>query len=364
MPFSIDPNINSASTLPGYFYTDKEVFNSLKERVFERSWQFVTEEENVKIPGDIYPFSFLKGFIEEPLILTRDQENQLHCLSNVCTHRANLLIKNPCNAKSITCSYHGKRFDLKGRYKSMPESEGMTDFPSQRDHLPNLEIGRWKQFIFTSINPAFSFEALIGEMDKIMSFFPVNEMRFDSDRSQDYLVKANWALYCDNYLEGFHIPFIHPELNAAIDYKQYKTEIFSYSNLQTGNGTAADSVFELPAGHPDHGKNVAAYYFWLFPNIMFNFYPWGLSMNIIRPIEPELTKVSYRTYVFDSSKMNRGAGSALEKVEREDQNIVENVQKGIKSKLYNKGRFSPKMEKGPHHFHYLLSRFLSNESLI
>jgi choline monooxygenase len=363
MSFFVDPDITSASTLPSSFYTEKDIFDSLRNKVFEKSWQFITEEDTVKIQGDVYPFTFLKGFVEEPLILTRDIENKLNCLSNVCTHRANLLVKNPCSLKSIICSYHGKRFDLNGHYKSMPECEGMRDFPSEKDHLPKLKIGQWKQFIFTSIDPAFEFEELIGEMDRIMSFFPVHEMRFDPDRSQDYLVKANWALYCDNYLEGFHIPFIHPDLNSAIDYKQYKTDIFRYSSLQTGTGTAAEDVFDLPSEHPDFGKNIAAYYFWLFPNIMFNFYPWGLSMNIVRPLEPELAKISYRTYIFDTSKLNRGAGSALEKVEREDQNIVESVQKGIKAKLYQNGRFSPKMEKGPHHFHYLLSKFLSGDSL-
>jgi choline monooxygenase len=104
---------------------------------------------------------------------------------------------------------------------------------------------------------------------------------------------------------------------------------------------------------------VAAYYYWLFPNLMLNFYPWGLSMNIVKPIAPELSKITYRAYVWDETKLNMGAGGALDKVEREDQNIVENVQRGVKSRLYKQGRFSPSMEKGVHHFHSLIADFLN-----
>jgi choline monooxygenase len=173
------------------------------------------------------------------------------------------------------------------------------------------------------------------------------------------LVKANWALYCDNYLEGFHIPFVHPDLNKALNYNAYETHIFKWCNLQIGISNGGEHIFNLPATSPDYGKKVAAYYFWIFPNLMLNFYPWGISINILKPINTELTKVSYLTYVWDSSKLLVGAGADVDKVEREDQQIVENVQKGVKSRLYKQGRYSPKMEKGVHHFHTLIANFMN-----
>ena len=92
---------------------------------------------------------------------------------------------------------------------------------------------------------------------------------------------------------------------------------------------------------------------------MLNYYPWGLSINIIKPININKTKVQFLTYVFDESKLETGAGSSLDKVEREDEFVVEGVQKGINSKYYNTGRFSPTKEKGVHHFHSLLSNFIN-----
>jgi choline monooxygenase len=91
---------------------------------------------------------------------------------------------------------------------------------------------------------------------------------------------------------------------------------------------------------------------------MFNFYPWGLSLNIVKPISKNRTKVSFITYVYDESKINHGAGAVLDKVEREDEFVVESVQKGLQSRYYKAGRFSPTMEQGVHYFHQLLANSL------
>jgi len=197
-----------------------------------------------------------------------------------------------------------------------------------------------------------------GEMMRRMEWFPVDKLVFRKDLSKDYVVKASWALYCENYLEGFHIPFVHASLNQVLDFGEYTTEIFHYSNLQLGIGKKGDACFELPSSSPDFGKEVVAYYFWVFPNMMFNFYPWGLSLNIVQPLNVNETKVSFLTYVCNESKLDKGAGSGLDTVELEDEEVVENVQKGIRSRFYNHGRYSVKREQGTHHFHSLIAEFI------
>ena len=91
---------------------------------------------------------------------------------------------------------------------------------------------------------------------------------------------------------------------------------------------------------------------------MLNFYPWGLSINIITPLEINKTKVEFRSYIWDKTKLNVGAGSDLDKVELEDEEVVQQVQRGMYSRFYKNGRFSPKMEKGVHHFHTLIDKFM------
>ncbi len=359
----ISKDITEASTLTGKFYNSATYFEKCKTEIFEKSWQLIGENELVKVPQTAYPFEFLEGLISEPLLLTRDKKDELKCLSNVCTHRGNLLVNNHCSlTHGIICSYHGRRFDLDGKFKSMPETEGMKNFPCENDNLKELPLKKWKQFLFTSINPAFPFEKMIEEMDRRVGWLPVENFIFSTERSQEYLVKANWALYCDNYLEGFHIPYIHKDLAKSLDYSSYASEIYEYSNLQLGVAKNGESAFDLPPTSPDYGKRIAAYYFWLFPNIMFNFYPWGLSLNIIRPLKYNLTKVIFKSFIWDESKIDEGAGALLDRVEREDEAMVEKVQLGTASKLYGAGRYSPKMEKGVHHFHSLIADFLNNGS--
>ena len=128
--------------------------------------------------------------------------------------------------------------------------------------------------------------------------------------------------------------------------------------MQIGIGKSPENCFKLPKSSIDYGRNVLAYYFWVFPNMMFNFYPWGLSINIVKPISVNFTKVEFKSYVWDDSKLSKGAGSDLDKVEKEDEEIVELVQKGVASRYYDKGRFSPSMEQGVHHFHRLISKFI------
>jgi choline monooxygenase len=357
--FTVDPDISKASTLPSSFYRSEIVFKDIKEKVFLKSWQFIGDEELVKLPKSAHPFVLLEGYLTEPLLLTRDENGDVYCMSNVCTHRANLVVLGSGKYKKLTCMYHGRRFDLKGNFEHMPEFQNAKNFPQECDGLHKFDLGQWGPLLFAGLDPAFDFNEVINIMQERIGFLPLHELRRDASLSKEYLVQAHWALYCDNYLEGFHVPFVHEELNKVLDYGSYTTEIYKYCNLQIGYTNDANDTFDLPEGHIDHGKNIAAYYYWVFPNMMFNFYSWGLSINIVKPVSINRTKVSFISYVIDPEKLEKGAGQALDKVEREDEFVVENVQKGILSSFYKAGRFSPDREKGVHHFHRLLAEFIN-----
>ena len=357
--FNINPDITKAETLPASFYKDESVFDKIKEQVFLKSWQFIGDENLVRLPQTVYPFVLLDGFLTEPMLLTKDKEEQISCLTNVCTHRGNVVALHPGKSKKLTCMYHGRRFNLKGEFEYMPEFNEAQDFPRPCDDLHQFPLRKFGPLLFAGLNPSFDFQQVIDKMNERIGFLLLEEFKLDTSISKDFLVHANWALYCDNYLEGFHVPFVHEDLNAVLDYGSYKTEVYEYCNLQIGYTDEATDVFNLPKDHIDYGKNVAAYYYWVFPNMMFNFYPWGLSINIVKPLDINRTKVSFISYVCDPSKLGKGAGSGLEKVEREDEFVVEHVQKGVRSSFYKAGRFSPTREQGVHHFHRLLADFLN-----
>ncbi|MDC0047691.1 hypothetical protein OAJ29_01635, partial [Euryarchaeota archaeon] len=153
----------------------------------------------------------------------------------------------------------------------------------------------------------------------------------------------------------FNIPFVHSDLHDVLDYDSYKTELFEGGVLQIGIANEGEECFDLPESSPDYGENIAAYYYWIFPGLMLNFYPWGLSVNIVNPISVNKTKIIYHGFVGDKSLLGKGAGGDLDKVELEDQDIVEATQRGVSSKSYDRGRYSPSKEKGVHHFHKILT---------
>lgn len=358
MKFFINEDIRKATTLPASFYKSEEVFEALKEKVFARTWQWIGDQQLLRGKHRVYPLDFMPHFIDEPMLLSSDANGEERCLSNVCTHRGNLLVHDPGDAQQLRCMYHGRRFGMDGKFTFMPEFKEAEGFPRPCDSLHEFPLKKWQGFFFTGLEPAFDLSEMLEEMNKRVGFMPITQFKFDAAQSKEYLVSAHWALYCDNYLEGFHIPFVHQDLNATLDYGNYATKCYAHGNLQIGYASEGTSSFELPEGHIDYGKNIAAYYYWLFPNMMFNFYPWGLSINIVKPISKNRTKVSFLSYIYDESKVEEGAGALLDKVEREDEFVVEGVQKGLQSRYYQEGRFSPSKEQGVHHFHRLLASFL------
>ena len=356
--FYIDADITKAETLPASFYRDEIVFENLKEQVFYKSWQWIGDDNLIPANGSVHPFILLPDFLTEPMLLSKDFDGDVHCLSNVCTHRGNLVANKSEKSKKLICGYHGRRFGLDGKFEHMPEFKEAEAFPRPCDNLHKFQLRNWGPFLFAGLDPIFDFQQVISTMEERIGFLDLHSFKLDAARGKDYNIAAHWALYCDNYLEGFHIPFVHQDLDAVLDYQNYETIIYDYLNLQIGYATASEEIFDLPQGHPDYGKKVAAYYYWVFPNMMFNFYPWGLSVNVVQPLAVDKTKVSFYSYVQHPSKLDKGAGSILDKVEMEDEEVVEGVQKGVRSRFYKAGRFSPTKEKGVHHFHSLLAQFL------
>ena len=346
MTYAVDPDITVASTLPGSFYSDAQTFERLKERVFARSWQWLGSLGDVAEPESLAPRTLLPGYLDEPLLLSRDAEGTLRCLSNVCTHRGNILVHEACRAKQIRCGYHSRRFELDGRMTFMPEFKEAKDFPRPADDLPRLALHEWAGQGFVALDTVVHFEGFLGEALASVADDPVSRLTHDASHDRSFDVNANWALYVENYLEGFHIPFVHQSLNQVVDYGTYASELHRYSNLQLAH---------------DKAGQVAARYWWVFPNLMLNFYPWGLSLNLVEPRGIDRTRVLFRSFVWDESKLETGAGAGLDRVEAEDEAIVEAVQHGVRSRLYKHGRYSPTRERGVHHFHRLLCEFLGEE---
>ncbi|MDF1660528.1 MAG: SRPBCC family protein, partial [Planctomycetota bacterium] len=308
IPFTIDERIEHAETLPAELYRDPHWFETIKEKVLARTWHCLGYESDFH--HNAHPLTLLPGVLNEPLLLTKsDGERRL--LSNVCTHRGMLVVTEAGQRERLRCGYHGRCFNFDGCFKSMPVFQEAEDFPREVNNLSAVPFFNWKGLVLASLNPIVSGEELFEEVEKRVGFLDFESAVIDPKSDRDYEVNANWMLYCDNYLEGFHIPFVHPSLATALDYSQYRTELFPWGSVQIGIAAEGEPCFDFPAGHQYAGQRIAGFYFCLFPGTILNVYPWGVSLNFILPKAFDKTTVRYRALVWDETKREQGAGTNL-----------------------------------------------------
>jgi len=357
LPLHVHPDIHRAKTLPGWVYSDPGTYQLLLRKAFGPSWQWLPVIEPPAAVSGCLPFRLLPGSLDEPLLLTRDDAG-LHCVSNVCTHRGALLLEEPGEHAVLRCPYHGRCFTPAGQFQSMPHFQGAEDFPRPEDDLAPARMEEWGALRFVSLEPGWEFGDLFGPLRERLDFAPLERMVHDPAQDRDFTFDANWALYCDNFLEGFHIPFVHPTLKTALDWSEYRIGLFDRNSVQIGIAADPADAFDLPAGHPDHGRNVGVYYWFVFPNLMFNVYPWGVSLNVVLPQGPERTTVQFRRFVWDDTRRDVATSQGLDGVEEEDEVVVMSVQRAIHARLYRRGRYSPRQELAVHHFHRWLARLI------
>ena len=348
----IDKDIFKSNTLPAKFYSQDNYFEESRINIFEKSWQIICSENDL-LNTKVYPFTYMDSFIGENLVITRSDDGWIRCISNVCTHRGHVIATCQSNTDILQCGYHGRTFDLIGKLKNAPGFENAKDFPTTNDDLVNIPIFNWNNFLLISLDPNDQIEVILSQIDQILPKFPYHQL--SKPILYEYIIDCHWALYCDNYLEGFHIPHVHKGLNNNIDWKAYETKILDKIILQIAKSKTSDNSINY-----NDEKNIYAYYFFIFPNIMINYYQWGISINIIEPISKVKTRIKYMVYPIKGNEIPQNSASSLDVVELEDQKVILSVQKGIASRYYNVGRFSPKMEKGVHYFHRLISKKILN----
>ncbi|MFT5586021.1 MAG: choline monooxygenase [Cognaticolwellia sp.] len=306
--------------------------------LFRQSWQLL-DPHLVEEGPELRPFVMLPGLLNEPLVRT-----PWALLPNVCTHRGSTLIELPCQQRSLRCPYHGRRFSLAGRCEAAPGFEQVEGFPSKRDHLSEIAVEEWGPLRFASVDPMTSFEDIRAELDPWIGEL-VERPGQVLLREEEHHISANWALYIENYLEGLHLPFVHPDLSRSLSLPQYSYETLKCGTLQVGAASADQACLDLPEGHPLGGQRIRALYVWLWPNTMINVYPWGLSMNRVEPRSADEMVVRYHTWVLDHISSRQDV-SAVAQTEAEDQQIVRRVQAGMRSSLVGPGTLHPEHEVG------------------
>ncbi len=350
--FDAHAPLAEASTIPASWYVDPRLLECEQRTVFGRSWQLVGRAEQVRDAGQ-FVTAEVAG---EPIVAVRGGDGVLRAFFNVCRHHAAAVAPEPeGRVKILRCPYHGWTYSLEGELKGTPDFAGVCNFDRAANGLVPIQAAEWEKWIFVNLEPggATLLESLGADL--VEQFRTLSLERLQWHERRRYTVNCNWKVYVDNYLDGgYHVPHLHKELDSVLDYKDYTIETGARHCLQSSpiakNGSAT------PVGEVRRGDR--ACYFWLYPNLMVNWYDGVMDTNLVTPLGIDRTEVNFDFYFADISSAaaarNRASLAVSERIQDEDVAVCEAVQRGLRSRAYQSGRLSVRREAGERLFHQLL----------
>ncbi len=344
MTKQFDPilDLENATALQPLSYVDRDYYEYDVKRVIGPNWQCIAPASAVSEVGDVIS----REIAGVPVMVVRSSSGELRGFYNICLHRAGPVTT--CDQKGLKrlrCGYHGWAYDLDGNLKIAPEMRDACNFEAKEKKLSAIDVKEWGSMIFARIGEGPNFEASYGSVQERLGDVSLDGLVHHT--SQLYDVQCNWKVYIDNFLEGYHLPFVHPGLTDAVDYAEYVTELGKWWSLQR-------TPVEEDTGAYGAGEGL---YFFVYPNVMLNIMPGRLQSNRVIPTGIDSCQVEFDFYYAPGSEARADEDLAFSaQVQEEDRSICEHVQKGLTSGVYKPGRLSPKRESGVWHFQNILRR--------
>lgn len=357
--FPFDPDIARAATIPARLYNDPVYLELERERIFANSWQLVGRLEQVAEHG-----AFITAEVGHDSIVVLRDGDTLRGFHNVCLHRAGPVAHGCGKRNTLQCRYHGWTYRLDGSLLKAPEMETTCNFSPEQMHLVPVKVAQWGPLVFVNVNgKAPPLLDMLEDIPARVAPFHCERMQWVTTKSWD--IACNWKVYIDNYLEGYHLPVVHPGLHKELDYDQYRVEPHRYFSIQHAPLRPVHGGNTERRYDPDKTDVGEALYVWLFPNVMLNVYMGQMQTNVVIPLSHDRTRVTFDWYAttLPTDDASKAAFTKLlafsDEIQDEDIAIVEAVQRNLRSRVYDRGRYSASRENGVHHFHSLLHEFLT-----
>jgi choline monooxygenase len=295
------------------------------------------------------------------LLLARGSDRELRGFYNVCRHRAGPPAVGCGSRKLFRCGYHGWTYSLDGSLISAPGFEDQPEFSLERFALAPVRAEQWFNLIFVNLDPnAEPLVKSLGALRNQAERFDFADMKLFQRRT--YSMKCNWKTYVDNYLEGYHLPSVHPGLNRELDYAAYTVEPYARHVRQFSPIRGAQPGDATPRRYAEVREDLTADYLWIFPNWMLNCYPDNISLNIVLPVGAEHSIAIFEWYVRERDFDTKAASDSVafsDQIQMEDVAICETVQMNLHSRSYERGRYSVTQEKGVHAFHRMYAEVMN-----
>ena len=360
--------ILQASMPPPYFFTSEAVYQREVSEIFLKEWICVGRTEQVREAGDY----FTQEIAGEPVIVSRDDAGELHALSAVCRHKSEIVATGAGNCRVFSCPYHGWTYGLNGQLLAARGMDSAERFDKARYGLPTLRLEVWESFIFINFDPhAQPLGRSLHDLSARLTNYSMAEMRIT--QREDYAIACNWKVWADNGTEAYHVDMVHqatalPDYPAAIwraeephgPYEVLKVRPQS-SGLETAMGA---SPVPLIQGLDEEQREQFLIVF-IYPNLIVNLLSMAMIYGVIMPDGPDRCRlVGARCFpppTLDSPEFDDGVQvlyATWEQLRREDIETVAPAQKGYRSRLAGRGRYSDQ-EQLPYRLHnYVIDRIL------
>ena len=329
--------------LEARYYTDLGIYRQEQAGIFNTSWQLIAPRSHFVEKGD-YVATEIAG---TKVFVVLDEDGQLCGFRNLCRHRGAMLLESgQGRCRSIRCPYHSWVYRLDGSLERAPwftedEPLSLEDWP-----LHSISVTLWRGLVFACLESGAALThqlgGLLGEIEKD----PIEEYHWAERRT--LVFDANWKIYTDNFVEGYHIPGIHPEFFKAIDFEQFET-------------TAGDNLVRMTA--PTKGSLFyRGRWLWMWPNWTLSFFYGGMNTSRINPLGVDRTELIYDFYFADVS--DAASDSRQETIQRniavieQDFDICIHTHQNYLSGGYQPGPLSPRHEKGVHLFQDLVKQHI------
>ncbi len=372
-------NVENAMSIIPEAYSCDTFYKIEQDRVFSNSWVGIGCVDKLRKPGSV----IVAEVAGQSLIVTRNKAGELRAFYNVCRHRGAKMLADDCTAvrgSRIRCPYHSWAYNLDGDCIGTPLFEG-SDIPEDmqgafsmggvdtftREDYPlfPVHVDTWGVMIFVNLaeNPT-PLATQLGDLPERFAEYRLDEWVIVGEKP--FYFDANYKLVGENFMEYYHLPWVHPELikvSRMEDHYRWQGKGM-YTGMVTWPISQGDEGgwLGLPPMDTLSGRSrETGRFIWLFPNVALSVMPNHVYVMITKPKGPG--KTVEETYLLCHPDSLKAEGSNAEiaqldefwtLVNNQDIGIVAAVQAGLTMKPYRGGRLCYKFEEPVHRFQNMI----------
>ncbi len=327
---------------PG-LYIRPEIFQAERAKIFNRAWQLMGPVADVAESARYLAID-IAGI---PVFAIRGRDGALRGFKNVCRHRgAKLLADGTGKCGLIVCPYHKWSFADTGRLVQAPWYGKDPAIIPEDWPLEEIALSEWRGLLFAAIDPVESLMDQLGDLPGELADEPMESYQATDTATVSF--DANWKVYTDNFVEGYHIPGTHPTFFAAIDFEAFATT--AHKGYVTMTAPPKDGLFY-------RGK-----WLWMWPNWTLSLFDGGMNVSRINPTSVGHTDQHYHFFFANTApeaeEARQKSVQGTLAVVREDYQVCTETHRNYAAGAYTSGPLSGRHERGVQYFQELVAQAL------